>query len=167
MEDGSEPRYEPDKILEVGNVLSHYFKVTHEVVDKYEMGTDIINKDITRFASKKRYKLIVSISTLEHVGFDEKPKKPEKCLLVFKNVKKLLDRGGKFVFTIPVGYNLYLDEGIRDERIRIDELYGMRRISKENRWVEEYWRDTIEKSKYGVPYPFGNGIIIGIIKKGS
>src|SRR5690349_15642495 len=34
------------KILEVGNVLGHYFPFDQAVVDKYEKGTNVINADI-------------------------------------------------------------------------------------------------------------------------
>src|SRR3990172_4116095 len=56
-------------ILEVGNVLSHYFDTNHDVLDKYERAPGVINEDVVEFKSNKRYDLIVSISTLEHVGW--------------------------------------------------------------------------------------------------
>ena len=59
------------RILEVGNVLSHYVAHDHDVVDKYERSSMIINEDIAHFRSEKPYDLIVSISTLEHIGWDE------------------------------------------------------------------------------------------------
>lgn len=36
-------------ILEVGNVLSHYFSISHDVVDKYERGEVVINEDVINF----------------------------------------------------------------------------------------------------------------------
>jgi hypothetical protein len=33
--------------LEVGNVLNHYFKLNHDVIDKYEKGKNVKNIDIT------------------------------------------------------------------------------------------------------------------------
>ena len=38
-------QYPPQKVLEVGNVLSHYFPIRHDVLDKYEVAPGIINKD--------------------------------------------------------------------------------------------------------------------------
>ena len=58
------------KILEFGNVLSHYFSVNYDILDKYEKAKGIINKDIIKFKPNKKYDLIISISTLEHVGWD-------------------------------------------------------------------------------------------------
>ena len=59
-----------NRILEVGNVLSHRYPIGHDVVDKYEVIGSVINQDIVEFNPSKRYDLIVSISTMEHVGWD-------------------------------------------------------------------------------------------------
>lgn len=69
-------RHPEKRILEVGNVLSHYLPVAHDIVDKYEKETGIINEDIVRFHPDKDYDLVVCISTLEHIGWDEEEKKP-------------------------------------------------------------------------------------------
>ena len=60
-----------------GNVLLHYFPADHEIVDKYEKGDGIVNEDIVNFRPGKKYDLIVSISTLEHISWNEE-KKPKK-----------------------------------------------------------------------------------------
>ena len=59
----------PERILEVGNVTPHYFGGGHTVVDKYELGA--LQVDIVDFESDRRFDLILSISTFEHIGFDE------------------------------------------------------------------------------------------------
>ena len=61
-------------IFEVGSVLSHYFPINHDVLDKYEKGHGVINQDVVDFKPHNKYDLIVSISTLEHVGFDDNTK---------------------------------------------------------------------------------------------
>src|SRR2546422_127317 len=38
------------RILEVGNVLSHYFHIQHDVVDRYEVAPGVINQDIVVFS---------------------------------------------------------------------------------------------------------------------
>lgn len=78
------------EVLEIGNVLSHYFSVNHDIVDKYEKAKSIINEDVVNLKPSKKYDLIISISTLEHVGFDEEPKEPEKILRAIENLKNLL-----------------------------------------------------------------------------
>jgi len=75
------------RILEAGNVLSHYFRVDHDIVDKYERAEDVINEDVVNFQPSKKYDLIVSISTLGHVGWDENPKEPSKILKAIEHLK--------------------------------------------------------------------------------
>ena len=43
----------------------------HDVLDKYEKGNNVINDDVVSFSTEVKYDLIVSVSTLEHVGWDE------------------------------------------------------------------------------------------------
>src|SRR5215204_6122781 len=61
-------------VLEIGNVLSHYVDVAHDVVDKYEVAPGVENADVVDLRPGKHYDLIVSISTLEHVGWNEAPR---------------------------------------------------------------------------------------------
>jgi len=65
-------KYRGKNILEIGNVLSRHIKLEHDILDKYETAKGVINEDIVDFKSEKKYDLIISISTLEHVGWDEK-----------------------------------------------------------------------------------------------
>src|SRR3990167_2732239 len=73
-------RYQPQRVLEIGNVLHHYFPIKHWVVDKYEKAPGVINRDVVEFYPRQRFDLIVAISTLEHVGWDESPPQPRKFL---------------------------------------------------------------------------------------
>lgn len=43
------------RILELGNVLSHYYPVTHYVVDKYEKAKGVINSDVVNLRPTIRY----------------------------------------------------------------------------------------------------------------
>lgn len=89
----------------MANVLSYYFKVTHDVVDKYELARGIINEDVVSFTTSKRYDQIIFISTLEHIGYDEEEKEPREILRAIDNLQSLLTDGGRLVFTIPYSYN--------------------------------------------------------------
>lgn len=44
---------EGKNVLEVGNVLHNYYRVSHDVLDKYERGKGIINEDVLNFRSDK------------------------------------------------------------------------------------------------------------------
>ena len=155
--------YEDKKILEVGNVLSHYFSFQHDIVDKYEKGSGIINKDIVDFHPSQKYDLIVSISTLEHVGWDEKPKDPRKILIALENLKKCLASKGKMVVTLPLGYNLALDKFLEEGNIEFTEQYYLKRIQGTNEWKEVGW-DEVKGIEYDTFLHSAKGLVIGIIK---
>jgi hypothetical protein len=148
-------------ILEVGNVLSHYFDFKHDIVDKYEQAAGVINVDVLDFATDKKYDLIVAISTLEHVGWDEKPKEPEKVLYCIDHLKEFLSVGGLLVFSIPSGYNAYLDELIRRNTIENAQSYHFIRIGK-NRWRQSEFRD-IDGLSYSSPWGAANGLTIIVV----
>lgn len=162
-------------ILEFGNVLSHYLPIDHDVLDKYEVGEKIINEEVVTFKPKKKYDLIVSISTLEHVGWDEyeggykrgeKVRKgsPLKTLKALENLTRHLKNKGKIVFTTPLGYNSHLDKLIQSKRLNLTNEMYMKRVSIENDWVEASSKQVLN-SKYNYPYPAGNSILIGTVIK--
>ena len=158
-------------ILEIGNVLSHYYPVEHEIVDKFEKGQGVINEDVVDFRSSKRYDLIVTISTLEHVGWDEDPEaknnilaEPTKIIRAIENLTNHLSPGGNLVATVPLGLNPQLDRSLSEGKIPFSERYCLKRISGSNKWREVDWADC-SGAKYGSPYKFANAVVIGIISK--
>jgi len=159
-------RYQGMNILEIGNVLAHHIQFDHDVLDKYEIAKGVINQDVVDFKSEKKYDLIVSISTLEHVGWDEWDKKQRddtKIPRAIENLKSLItQRGGTIIITLPLGYNSALDRLLKDEVMRFSKQYYLARISKGNEWKEASWED-VKDSKYNTDFPFANGLLIGII----
>ena len=149
------------KVLEIGNTLSHYLDVYHFSVDKYEKGDRVINEDITTFKTGEKYDLILSISTLEHVGWDENPKEVEKIKKAFR--RDLLKKEGLFIFSVPLHYNTYLDELIYKNQIKIDKKYFFNRVGK-NEWIQCSEEET-KITRYGSPFFAANSIMIGVIKK--
>jgi hypothetical protein len=149
------------RILEVGNVLSHYFHVHHDIVDKYEVSEGIINEDVVDYKPFHKYDLIISISTLEHVGYDEAPQKSQKILHAISNLQSLLMKDGKFVITIPLGYNHYLDKILKGNEIQFSERYYLQRISKDS-WVEVDGRN-VANARYNSPFPAANALLVGIL----
>jgi hypothetical protein len=152
-----------NNILEIGNVLSHYFNINHDIVDKYEKSEGVINEDVVDFQTTKNYKLIVSISTLEHVGWDETPRDPEKIFEALNNLKKLLAPGGKLVVTIPMGQNSILDKYLETGEVKFTENYYLKRISRTNKWTEI--KSGFYQTKYNSPFPLANVVFIGIYQK--
>jgi hypothetical protein len=152
------------EILEVGNVLSSYYDFRHDVVDKYEKAPGVMNQDIVDFKPGKKYDLIVTISTLEHVGWDEQPKEKDKILRAIANLKSLLQESGTLVATVPMGYNPYLDDFIKSGQTGFSEVYFLKRISKDNRWQEATLAE-VQNLKFGEPYLCANGLAVGIYTK--
>jgi hypothetical protein len=124
------------RVLELGNVLSHYLPVDHTIVDKYEHAPGVINEDVLDLPAHERYDLILSISTLEHVGYEEDPRDPEKAGRAVTKLVELLEPGGRLLATFPAGFNLALDEQVRSGVLPFNELRAMRRVSPLNRWRE-------------------------------
>jgi SAM-dependent methyltransferase len=147
-------------VLEVGNTLSHYGPVTHDVLDKFERGPGVVNGDIVTFAPARKYDLIVSISTFEHIGFDDdSPERSgEKILAAICACTRLLRPGGKLVLTLPIGYNPELDELIRSDRLGAEREVYLKRVERV-RWT------TVGKAeampcRYGTPFPYANAILV-------
>jgi len=150
-------------ILEVGNVLSAYMTFHHDVVDKYERAPGVINEDIVTYRPAKRYDAIVSLSTLEHVGWDEHPKEPAKIERAIENLRSLLAPGGELLVTMPLGYNLHLDDLVRNQRTGLSEVRFMKRFSKNNTWREAQYSE-VAGAVYGHPFPCGNAIVVGWLR---
>ena len=152
----------PDRVLEIGNVLRHYFSVSHDVVDKYEQAAGVINEDVVDYRPAKKYDLIVAISTLEHVGWDERPKDPAKILRAINNLKTCLAPGGKIIVTMPIGENPHLDELLKNGQISFSHKTCLKRLSKRNEWAEAPW-EQVRELKYNSPFPKANGIVVGTL----
>jgi hypothetical protein len=157
-------RHPPERILEVGNVLSHYFRVRHDVVDKYERGRGVINEDVVDYRPAKRYDLVVSISTLEHVGWDEEPKDPGKVLVAVERLRSLLAPGGRLVATIPLGYNPGLDRLLEEGRLAFGRQSCLKRVSAGCDWREVPWAE-VRGARYNDPYPAASGLVIGLDRR--
>lgn len=154
----------PEGVLEVGNVLSHYYPVSHDIVDKYERSPGVTNEDVVDFRPTKRYDLIVSISSLEHVGLDEAPREPGKIIRAIQTLRGALTQTGRIVVTLPIGYNTELDDLLRRGKITFAPLSCLKRISESNDWKEVEWSD-ISYANYGMPFPFANGLVVGTLRR--
>jgi hypothetical protein len=128
--------HQGQRILEVGNVLSHYFRFEHVTVDKYEWARGVLNADVVDYQPEERYDLIVSISTLEHVGWDEAPRDPEKVVAALQNLDRLLAPGGTMVITIPLGYNPDCDRIFWERVVPVSRTHYLARIAEPNTWAE-------------------------------
>ncbi|MDP8248635.1 MAG: methyltransferase domain-containing protein [Candidatus Tritonobacter lacicola] len=151
------------EILEVGNVLNYYTKYPHDVIDKYEKGDGVINEGIVGYDPGKKYDLIISISTLEHIGWDERPVEHNKVLKALKSMENLLNPGGEMLVTVPLGYNSDIDNLINEKKLNFTKSYFLKKISKDNKWQEVAY-EKVKDPKYDFKFSRANEIFIGIFK---
>ncbi len=156
-------RYAGKRILEVGHVLGHYLSIRHDVLDKYELNPAVMNEDITTFKPGEKYDLIVSISTLEHVGWDEDKREPDKVLEAFRNLQdNCLAPGGTLFVTLPVGWNPVLDQFIKEGAITFQERFYLKKTH--NEWREVLPQEGVN-SAYNRSVPSATAILIGVIRQ--
>jgi SAM-dependent methyltransferase len=156
------------RVLEVGNVLSHYFDVGHEVVDKFERanrGQAVRNDDVAAFRAGHPYDLIVSISTLEHVGWDEEPRDPDKITRAIANLCDQLAPGGRLMVTLPLGYNPHLDGLLAAGALPFSRCHYLKRDGLIT-WSEADW-PAVAGSTYGERWPGTRGLVIGVFDRGA
>ncbi len=165
-------------ILEIGNVLSHYFNVEHEIIDKYEMAPNVNNVDIIDFSTSKRYRLIISISTIEHIGFNEEDysqnndnlrqgNSSEMIQSTITNIVSLLapTGGSTFLFTVPLGFNPYLDQLIKENRLNLTNQYFFKKCSGLLCWEQASLPDLSFTYSKTSNYWHANEMFIGIVNR--
>lgn len=145
-------------ILEVGNVLSHVCDIHHDIVDKYEMENNVINEDIVDYQPAKRYDLIISIVTLQHVGYSEIPRDPNKVSIVIANLKRILSADGLIVILHALGENEEMDHLLENGVLQFDERFYLKKIHKRT-WKEVNWEE-VKGLKYDYSIPSANGVTI-------
>ena len=148
-------------ILEIGNVLSHYFCTHHDIIDMHEISfrRRIIRKDILAYQPTRKYGLVLSVSTVEHIGWDDGSGRPERVLDFPSKVRGMLKPAGQAVISIPLGYNPVLDNALRTGELNVSRAVFLLRVSSDNLW-EETDVATAFETKYGSPFPCGNAVAI-------
>jgi len=127
-----------DRILEIGNVLSHYGRIDWPVIDIREKGPGVINVDIMTWQPAEPFDLVLSVSTLEHIGHGRyadltASTTPADALT---RIRSWLAPGGEALLTVPVRYNELLDRQLAEDALPVEEVRCMRRVSEHNEWAE-------------------------------
>lgn len=156
-------KYRGMRILEVGNVLSHYTHTDWEIVDKFENEMSVRNVDVVDFCKPDTYDLIMSISTIEHVGFDDDPKDQQKNEHAIEVLKANLKKGGLLIVTCPIGYNLSLDAKLANNVFGFTENHFLVREGL-TLWTESEKKNALSR-KFGRPYPLANALFIGVFRR--
>ena len=152
------------EVLEFGNVWGRYFEHHHDVIDKYERWPGVLNEDIVTFRPERTYGLVFSISTLEHVGWDEDVREPLKTIVALERLFDAVAPGGTLLVTFEIGYNPFLDYLLDIDRIPFDKRYCLKRVSRWNDWEPATWEE-VRHMKYGRPYNSANGLVILELRK--
>lgn len=153
-----------DDLLEVGNVLSHYGWGEHVILDLFEGLPGVVNEDVRTWKPDSRYSTIASISTLEHVGWDDAVKDPEGPVRSVENLRTLLKPGGLLLVTVPLGYNSFLDSAVRRGELTFGETTYLERTTSTNEWTETT-KDQALGRAYGGRFRNGNAVLVGIDRR--
>ena len=153
-------RFAGKSVLEVGNVTPHYLDTSHTILDKYERGLGILNEDIADFAPAERFDLILSVSTFEHIGFDDEADgdSGEKISQAITTCRGLLTAGGQLVLTLPLGYNRALDRMIADGQLGCDRATFLKRTGR-SAW-QAVDAEAALACEYRRPFPYANAVMI-------
>lgn len=126
-----------ERVLEVGNVLSYYSRLqSRDIIDKYETIPGLINEDLLVFQTKNRYDLIISISTIEHIGWDEMDHDPSKSLQAIHKLLALLDPRASLLVSVPVGYNPSVDDFVLRDSEWSSSIILVGRNSRSGVWKQ-------------------------------
>lgn len=161
----------PEDVLEVGNVLYQYAsdedqRDWHTVVDLKEQFPHVTNADIRDWRGGKSFKIIVCISTLEHVGEDANDK-----LMALNVMKAHLAFGGLLFVTMPVGWKPDTNTVIADAYNNFDSNWFV--VRDGDAWKEVHVfgvsRMTPEKlsrlPQYNEHYKRANALYLGVYRK--
>ncbi|MEA2420847.1 MAG: hypothetical protein QOE60_3053 [Thermoleophilaceae bacterium] len=154
--------HRPERVLEIGHVLGHYGEHEHAVVDKYEQAPGVLNRDVFDLDDLGRFDLVVAISTLEHVGWDEDPRDRGRSAASLHAVQRSIAPGGKLLVTVPVGYHPGLDAAIQAGEFRFSSAGALRRSR-----FGPHWEEVAPGSVWGTPYDFllysARAVFVGVI----
>ena len=155
-------QFDPRRVLEIGNVLRHYRKYTHTCVDATERGKGIYNRDVMTWRPDKRWDLVVSISTVEHIGHGRYKHITAAHYIpraIFAKLSRFLTPSGALVVTVPLGYNSELDSAISDDDLPGVTAHFMRRLNIANEW-EETDKETALATPYGAVGRWGAAMAV-------
>lgn len=144
-----------ENIIEIGAVTPYYFyddKVS-AIIDPTDIHKRVIRKSL--FDCDLKGKNVLSISTVEHIGTSDYGMYESKN--VVDAIDKILDEACSCLITAPLGYNMLLDQWVR-ENFKSGEVSVLYR-SVNNHWEE--LRECYRPIEYTTLW--ANGLLI--IKK--
>ena len=151
-------------ILEIGNVIRRYIISDKLItIDKYEKYPRVLNYDFINSLDEYKKFLppkfnLISLSTFEHIGWDEKIDK-NSFAKIFETLDKLHKLGlSSVLITIPLGWNPAIDYFLAFNLI--PEKYKVIYFYKKNfRWYKRFYYPR-EYSFYNFKKKSANSIAI-------
>ncbi len=142
-----------DRVLEVGNVLRDDAPDPRVVLDKYEAGAGIVNLDVVEYAPADPFDVVLAISTLEHVGFDEDQQDLGKFQRAVEHLYgSCLRPGGWMFISVPLGYHPEVDRILLGGHLGWGGAAVMMHVSALGEWREV---PLAEVAREGPPmYPY-------------
>lgn len=140
--------------LELGNVLGHYGLRGHRVVDRYERAAGVDNVDV--FDLEGAYPWLVTISTVEHVRKDERPRNALGSAAAILYLLGLLAPGGRMLLTAPLGHHRELDRVLLDGKLEPERAATL--VRDGDGWVqtpELVWKP------YGATTRWAESVFVG------
>lgn len=144
--------FDKKEIIEIGEITPMYEEVSHLVFDLKPIKSSTIKNDAININYKN--KNVLSISTVEHIGFGDYGL-PKDNNLSINVIKKIIKESKTHLITFPVGYNRNLENQIFNSKIN---YYFIKR-DKLNNWFYIQEKDFC-LFDYGKPFEFGNVVCI-------
>ena len=140
----------PNKIIEIGSVLHHYFDLNHVSIDPTDKHATL--NDYAENINFKN-KSVLSISTLEHIGRGDYGL-PKNKTLSSSVLNKIYNDSSSCLISWPIGFNIYLDEYVKENSF--DYVFHRRKTDTE--WELSFDENNFNAS-YNKPYHAGNSVI--------
>ena len=140
-----------DNLIEIGEVTPFYRDPQHPV---YDLSSDIADRRRDVFDINMTDKNVLSISTVEHVGFGDYGNTPEPHLAI-EAIRLIRKKSRKHMITYPVGYNEELDYDLMHSEIPYFVMYR----DDKNKWFM-FDHKELQMFYYNEPFYAGNAIVV-------
>jgi len=160
-------RFKGQYILEVGNTLHQYIGGYHLCVDQFDPEQRVIQKDILGFEAFGAFDLVISISTIEHIGYDttyhgNEKKEGWRAVQATRHCYNLMRDGGSLLATWDIGANPFLDLAIEQKVIPFGSYYYLAQDPETLQWSEISQEQLKEREAlYGHDRDFSRDLFVG------
>lgn len=137
--------------------------MSHDILDKYEIADGVIIEDVTEFHSLKRYDLIFSIITMQHVRSNESRRNSTKIIKAIENLKKILSHDGIILILHGLGENKEVHKLLETGKIKLDKIFYLKKICK-YKWRGAEWEE-VRNLEYDYSVPTARAVLIGVFAR--